>query len=149
MPALYEPIDSFQLALDANALLSVSFSCDRFEDVMTSWALGPEDKAGVWATFLCEHAASMPSLREAYWTLANARRGRRAQLPDGGAVSNCFLRRVCAWLVGLLLLRSWGYPSASSLSALLRSIQLPSKTLATRERPTIQHPRVPDYRPHC
>ncbi|MCA8969695.1 MAG: hypothetical protein KDC95_07925 [Planctomycetes bacterium] len=93
-PALFEPVDALQIALDRNARrardraiaelrtllmnraepgklaggwpMSVRFSCDQFEDVMTSWSLGPRDKASIWTTFLFEYESVMPDLLEAF-----------------------------------------------------------------------------------
>lgn len=93
LPNLLEPVDALQISIDNNALrardralndivrlylakkrpgqilaklpLSVRFSCDHFEDVMTAWALGPRDKAAVWATFLFEAEWVLPELERA------------------------------------------------------------------------------------
>ena len=51
--------------------MSVRFSCDHFEDVMTSWALGPHDKAAVWTTFLLEFEPEVVH----YEVVAHARGG--------------------------------------------------------------------------
>ncbi|MFT4538120.1 MAG: hypothetical protein ACI841_000319 [Planctomycetota bacterium] len=52
----------------SSALIHLTLSCDRFDDVMTAWALGPKEKAIVWTTFLFEFGLTLPSLRDAFWS---------------------------------------------------------------------------------
>ena len=114
LPGL-EPVETLQIALDANAGLAadrgidelrtliarrprtpleeapsamhhVVFSADLFTDVMTAWALGPEDKAAVWATFLFGFPSNLEELRLAYWYHRRAASGGSVQ--QGIATSN-------------------------------------------------------------
>ena len=65
--------------------------CNQFTDVMTSWALGPQDKAAVWTNFLLENEVQLARLRT--WFHGLAKRQSRLWLRTGVARTADALRR--------------------------------------------------------